>query len=512
MEYASEEKRGRSMEEKKKTIVQHLMRNGVLVGKELIAKIDDSNIEKVHGAVFSKGFIFSKESVDSLFEKKEASQAPENITPGNVEITYTYNDKLEKKEVSSFTRYFNARYKTIRGILQNRAELSNPLSINRILDMKEKDAVATIGMVFEKEETKNGNIVLTIEDQSSSIKVLINKDKKEIFETAKNIVYDEVIGVTGVSGGKIIFANSLVIPDVPVGKEFKKAKDEVYAAILSDLHVGSSLFLESDFLKFVSWINGEAGNERQREMASKVKYVFIAGDLVDGVGIYPIQQKESAIDDIYGQYNHCAKLLSKIRRDVHLIIIPGNHDAMRLSEPQPMLYKDYAEALWNLPNAIMLTNPAYVNIHKEDGFPGFDILLYHGYSFDYFADNVESIRQKRPNISDRADLVQKFLLQRRHLAPSHTATLYVQDTEKDPLVIERIPDFFISGHIHKAAVSNYRSTTMISGSCFQAKTPFQEKVGHEPEPGRVPLVNLQTREVKMLKFETEKEEGDEDAG
>jgi len=41
---------------------------------------------------------------------------------------------------------------------------------------------------------------------------------------------------------------------------------------------------------------------------------------------------------------------------------------------------------------------------------------------------------------------------------------------------------------------------MISGSCWQAKTSFQEKLGHEPEPARVPLVNLKTREIKILKF------------
>ncbi len=42
---------------------------------------------------------------------------------------------------------------------------------------------------------------------------------------------------------------------------------------------------------------------------------------------------------------------------------------------------------------------------------------------------------------------------------------------------------------------------MISGSCWQAKTDFQEKLGHEPEPGRVPIVNLKTRAVKILDFE-----------
>ena len=94
----------------------------------------------------------------------------------------------------------------------------------------------------------------------------------------------------------------------------------------------------------------------------------------------------------------------------------------------------------------------------------------------------------------------KFLLQRRHLAPAHTSTLYIPDPEKDPLVLEKVPDFFIAGHIHKSNFATYRGVSMISGSCFQGKTPFQEKMGHEPDPGRVPIINLQTRAVKIMRF------------
>ena len=124
--------------------------------------------------------------------------------------------------------------------------------------------------------------------------------------------------------------------------------------------------------------------------------------------------------------------------------------------------------------------------------------MYHGYSFDYFVANVDDIRNKGGY--DRADLIMKFLLKRRHLAPTHTSTLYIPDTEHDPLVIDKVPDFFITGHIHKSIAANYKNITLISGSCWQAKTAFQEKVGHNPEPGRVPIVNLKTREIKILNF------------
>ena len=139
-----------------------------------------------------------------------------------------------------------------------------------------------------------------------------------------------------------------------------------------------------------------------------------------------------------------------------------------------------------------------VNIHSSKDFPGFNILLYHGYSFDYFVAHVDSLRNNGGY--DRADLIMKFLLQRRHLAPTHTSNLYIPDMKKDPLVIDPIPDFFVSGHIHKSVTSNHRNVTMICSSCWQSKTAFQEKMGHNPEPSRVPIVNLQTRGVKILKF------------
>ena len=124
--------------------------------------------------------------------------------------------------------------------------------------------------------------------------------------------------------------------------------------------------------------------------------------------------------------------------------------------------------------------------------------MYHGYSFDYYVANVESIRTGGGY--QRADLIMKFLLKRRHLAPSFESTPYFPGHRQDPLLITKIPDFFVTGHIHYSSVANYKSVTMISCSCWQGKTTFQEKLGHKPEPARLPVVNLKTREVKVLRF------------
>lgn len=432
-----------------------------------------------------------KQFIHFLYEHKTKAKEEK------VKIMFSYGEDSKKRGIQDFVQYFNVRYQAIEKILRARPELKNITTINRILGKKDRETISLIGMVREKRTTKNGNIVLTLEDQTAFINVLINKNKPEVFDEARSIVYDEVIGITGVKGDNIIFANKVIWPETTF-KELKKSQDEAYVIFLSDLHVGSKNFLPEAFNKFLKWINQQTGSEKQKELASKVQYIFIVGDLVDGCGIYPEQDKELEIKDIYKQYEECAALLSKIPQNISLIICPGNHDAMRIAEPQPPLYEDFAKPIYDLPNITSVSNPAFVNIHSSENFSGFDVLLYHGYSFDYFVANVDSIRNQGGY--DRADLIMKFLLKRRHLAPTHTSTLYIPDTKQDPLMINKVPDFFVTGHIHKSIAANYKNITLISGSCWQSKTAFQEKVGHNPEPGRVPIVNLKTREIKILKF------------
>jgi DNA polymerase II small subunit len=442
---------------------------------------------------------YSQEIVyEEVLGQRKTAPSSINDSGSSVNVVFSYKVEPKKREASDFADYFNNRFRAIEKILKQRQELQNTTSINRIISKRDREEVSLIGIVRDKQQTKNGNCMLTVEDATGVIKALVNKNKPDIFRMSKDILNDEIVGVVGVNGDKIIFVNKLMWPDVPLTKETKKSEDETYALFLSDMHVGSKNFLEDDFYRFLKWINCELGNELQKKIASKVQYIFIVGDLVDGCGVYPGQEKELIIKDIKDQYLECASLLSKIPSHISLIICPGNHDAMRLAEPQMPIYKDFAESLYNLPNVTMVSNPSLINIHSSKNFPGFDVMMYHGYSFDFYVAEVESIRSRGGY--DRADLIMKFLLQKRHLAPTYTSTPYVPDTKSDPLVISKVPDFFVSGHIHKSAAANYRNVTLISGSCWQSKTAFQEKVGHNPEPSRVPIVNLQTRHVKILKF------------
>ena len=478
------------LEQKKKEIVGFLVGKGVLVNSEFLEKLKEPNV------------------VEELHSKLEQNPDPEQLIQAEqkeekankVKVLWEYQTDYTKRKIQDFVNYFNARYKFLEKLLIQRPEMQNITSIARLINKTDKETVSVIGMVSEKRLTKNENLIISIEDNTGRISAVFSKNKPDLFAQAKDLVLDEVIGVVASTGENILFANNLLFPDVPLQTELKKAPDEVYAIVLSDLHVGSIWFQEEKFNKFLKWINCETGDETQKEIARKVKYIIMPGDMVDGVGIYPGMEEHLTITDVHEQYKECARLLKQIPSHIPLIISPGNHDVGRIAEPQPLLSKEYAQPLWDLPNVIMTCNPAFINIHASEDFPGFNILTYHGYSYDYYAQEVDSIKSSGLHLSDRVGLVMKFMLQRRHLAPSHATTLYIPDPKKDPLVIETIPDLFISGHVHKAAVTSYRGVSIICGSCWQSQTDFQDKVGHAAEPGKIPLINLKTRQIKLLKF------------
>lgn len=394
--------------------------------------------------------------------------------------------------VGDFIEYFRKRFLKLRNVLQQRGELNNLVSINKLSG--DRQGVSIIGMISDKRVTKNKNIIFEVEDLTGKIKVLINKNKLELCEKAEEIPLDAVIGFKGAGNKEIFFANDFFFPDSYL-QERKQAEKEEYALFLGDLHIGSKLFLENNFLKFIDYLNGKIPDTPEVE---KIKYLFIIGDIIAGAGIYQGQENDLVILDVEEQYTKAAELLSKIRKDIIIILTPGNHDVMRIMEPQPVLDEKYAWPIYNLKNVVLATNPARVIIGKTQNFSGFNVLLYHGYSFHYYANNIPKLMKEKA--AHQPEKLMAYLLMNRHLAPSHSSTLYFP-SEKDCLMIETIPDIFFSGHTHKSGIAYYNNILVISSSSWEAKTPFQEKMGNEPDFCKVPMFNLKTRSVKILDFE-----------
>jgi len=427
--------------------------------------------------------------------REQFIEPPENKKDSleNIRILMSVPNKTKKIEPSDFVDYFRIRFNELRNILKER-NLENLTSINKI--SKKRQGVSVIGMIYNKRISKNKNIILDIEDLTGKISVLVNKDKNEVYEKAKNALLDDVIGVKGFGDSDIIFANDVIYPESVLQDKIYLDRDESIAFI-SDIHVGSTNFLEENFLRFIKWLNGESEDEIQKNEALKIKYLLVTGDAVDGVGVFPGQEELLSIKDIKEQYKNLANFLKMIRKDVKIIICPGQHDSVRVAEPQPSISEEYASELHKLENVLFVSNPALIEI-CNNGKRGIKILMYHGASMNSFISEMDCLRISKAH--SNPSKVVKEILKRRHLAPIHSSVTYIPTTKKDYLVISEVPDIIATADFHRPDIDFYNGVSIICSSCWQSITPFEEKVGNVPDPCKVPILNLKTGKIKIMDF------------
>ena len=475
-------------------IVISLMEKGILIEPSALdfikkhgVRLEDININDL-----AKNGFLTKKHLEAIIKKRNEEQnevvvirkAKKHLSAdyeSNFEIKNNFVNKDLPKNTETMAKLFNDRYEKIKNILLERAELKNAISINKLENNKLNGEVSIIGMVYNKIKSKNGNILLEVEDPTGKVTVFV-KDQKNI----DYLITDEVIGLRGTYSNGMFFADKIIFPDVPIPiGNIKQASDPLCAVFISDLHFGSKDFIDDIEKKFIKWINNA-----EDELASRVKYLFIAGDIVDGVGIYPEQENDLTVKDIYRQYELFEKFIEKIPEFIEIFVCPGNHDAVTLAEPQPPLSDDLVPNIKDFKNVHLVTNPAYVTVH------GIKVLMYHGYSFTNLTDAILAIRKygvKNPQY------VMMEVLKKRHLAPLYGSTIQTPD-EKDHLVINDVPDIFHTGDLHSHAVANYKGITLISSSTFQGQTSFMDRVGHIADPGKITVVDLKTREWEVLQF------------
>jgi len=390
------------------------------------------------------------------------------------------NKSYTNGEIRDLSSYFRSRYHKLRDLLTYKRELKDSTSIKEA--MSRDDVVNIVGMVNDIRYTKNNHKLIEVEDETGSATVLIHNENHEVFEHAERIVKDEVIGVLGSRKGTLVMANEIVNPGVP---RIDEKPMDFATVFISDIHIGSSTFLDGAFKRFIDWINGDFGDEQQREIANNVKYVVVAGDIVDGIGVYPHQDKELTIKDIHEQYEEAARYFGDIS-NVKIVVAPGNHDASRLAEPQPAIPEDYAKGLYELKNLEFVSNPAMVSLD------GIKVLIYHGRSFDDMAMTVKGMSHQQ------SDLIMKELLEKRHLAPIYGERTPLASEIEDHLVIEEIPDVLHTGHVHINSYKRHKGVHLINSGTFQSQTEFQKIYNIVPTCAQVPVINKGS--LKMLDF------------
>ena len=53
---------------------------------------------------------------------------------------------------------------------------------------------------------------------------------------------------------------------------------------------------------------------------------------------------------------------------------------------------------------------------------------------------------------------------------------------------------------HPLDIERYNGVLIVTGSCWQGQTEFEEKIGNIPDPCKVLVVNLKNRDVKIFNF------------
>jgi DNA polymerase II small subunit len=171
---------------------------------------------------------------------------------------------------------------------------------------------------------------------------------------------------------------------------------------------------------------------------------------------------------------------------VKVILLPGNHDAVRPAEPQPT----FSEEIRNLfqENVVFMGNPCYFSIH------GIEILAYHGRSMDDFIKALPSMDYSK------AIPIMKEMLKKRHLAPIYGGRTPIAPEHKDHMVIDKIPDIFVTGHGHSTGLTKFRGITLINASAWQSQTNYQKMHNFVPDPAKVSIVNMRTGEPVLVDF------------
>ena len=428
-------------------------------------------------------FVTAKDVMNFITGESTVMDSPKAIVPKNkrqpdmkvapgTDIT---GESTCEGKIDDFAKYFKSRYLALRRMIESRRDFGRGISIKDATGV-ERD-VKIVGIVSEVSTTKNGHRMVTLEDDTGTCKVLFLKDSPLNNDM---LVTDEVIGIMGRATGKdMILAKEVFRPDIPAINNWVASDSVSSVAFLSDIHVGSHTFLRERWNDMIKWM-------KENAYEHDIDYLVIPGDAVDGIGIFPGQEHELDTHDIYRQYDHLAEYVKELPDHIKIVLQPGNHDAVRPAEPQPALSKVFTNLFDS--NVMMLGNPVYLEIE------GRSVLSYHGRSIDDWVSGVQQLTYNDPIA------IMKEMLTRRHLAPIYGQKTALAPEKKDYLMIEKVPDIFVTGHVHGAGYLNYRGVRTINASAWQDQTEYQKMHNFNPEPAVMPMVHLGTGKVTMKRF------------
>ena len=386
---------------------------------------------------------------------------------------------MERDPLTGYRALFTARLQALGAVLRGRPELPNLRPIEEA--SRAGSTVSVIGLVRQVRSTQERHhLILTVEDETGAIELLAPHDSTAGRET---ILVDEVVGVRlrpARERGRLGRVEHLERPEVPPVRPGTHA-GSACALFLSDLHLGSRSFLEESWGHLVDFLHGRGP---EPGLAASIRYVVIAGDLVDGIGVYPNQERDLAVTDVFEQYALLGRHLSTLPAHLQIVCVPGNHDAVCPAEPQPALPPEIRGKLPT--NVRALSNPSTFALD------GTIVSAYHGRSFDDLIPAIPGASYARPTD------VMRRMLSMRHLAPIYGGRTPLAPLPSDGLVLDPPPEILVTGHAHTYGVDRYRGVLLLNASSLQAVTDYQRMRNITPVPARGAIVRRADRALATV--------------
>lgn len=390
--------------------------------------------------------------------------------------------RIAEKPLEGYIEYFRSRYEKIARIF---AERGLPhVQIARLAELPDGDEANVVGMVREKRETK-GKVFIDVEDLSGSASLLIPQSADENVREAAGFLVEDIVCAFTVRKNRANIVKDVILPEVPFERRHG-GEEEIYAVITSDMHFGSKSLIHPLLNKFERWLKGECGDEKQREIARRTKYIIVAGDLVEGIGVYPEQLGDLEVANVRDQYEMAASYFARLPAHIEIIVSPGNHDATQQALPQPSPSAQVAPGLYRDEHVHPIPNPCVVSLH------GVKVLVYHGQAVEDIAQRVAGIKITEPVKA------MEYMLKVRHMAPIYGGKTPIAPQMEDNLVIREVPHVFVTGHVHVFGCGSYRGVVLVGAGTWQKQTDYQVKMGINPTPGIVAAINLRTLEVTPI--------------
>ena len=240
---------------------------------------------------YDKALIYGDKNSQTTYEVLFDPTSKINSTEDENGFLKLFRSRYEKSLKILAMRPDSKRIKKIEKIKQEYNKKRSMNTSNRRNDEESlnnssnAETILLAGLLMSRRQQKN-MVEVTIDDMSGALSAVATTD--DLRNQISMLVLDQMVMLEIESkkrGRQDFLIRSVISPEIPEHIP-NKSRSESYVLLTSDLHIGSKYFMEAEFLRFIEWLSSDD------DIGSKVKFLCIAGDIIDGVGIYPNQDKE----------------------------------------------------------------------------------------------------------------------------------------------------------------------------------------------------------------------------